>query len=635
MGAIRKLRERRDVGELSSPTYNARLLPEWNRPVDVFFGNLFDLIFGRRPSLAHLSSALDYGFCREVHPRALFPWRGLTDSLLVHAAIFGLLYLYSTGLQVPFHLVDSRSFRAMNQIQLSPYLPELHGAATHRNPGGKPDPVLARQEIRSVPDEPDNLSQTIVTPAPIKLRHDVELPNMVAYQPVLPPQSSPAGSLSAILQTPARMPEMAPAAAIVQAKPQRAFANMQQSVTQPAPEAGSVGGSTPDLSELVPTAANPSLPIRAPEIVQVRPQRVLSSKQPSVAQPAPEAGSINAESAPSLSQLVPAGENPALPMRAAQIVQAQPQRLRTSVQPQAVQAAPEIGGSGQGTSPNFAQLLPRGGEPVAPALQSGNAQAGQVIALSTHPADTAAAIPEGNRRGIFAASPAGHANATGAPGAGESSGVGEHNASNKVNAPPGISVAAPPAPATAVASPDGTSRKSALAAGAGQHTKLEALTRTPAIAPLPPRQPVAQESSGPRNEVENHVFAGRRSYTLVVNMPNLNSNVGSWIIRYVDRAQGLAAAPITAPEVVRKSDPAYPGELSEGVQGTVILTAIIRADGSVSDIVVAKGLLPQLDQNAADALSRWVFRPALKDGQAIELEAVITVPFRRNRVPRF
>jgi len=85
--------------------------------------------------------------------------------------------------------------------------------------------------------------------------------------------------------------------------------------------------------------------------------------------------------------------------------------------------------------------------------------------------------------------------------------------------------------------------------------------------------------------------------------------------------------------VVSKSDPAYPGELiRDGIQGTVILTAIIRADGSVSDITVVKSLDPRLDQNAVQALSRWLFRPALKDGQAIDLEAVITVPFRTKAI---
>ena len=112
-------------------------------------------------------------------------------------------------------------------------------------------------------------------------------------------------------------------------------------------------------------------------------------------------------------------------------------------------------------------------------------------------------------------------------------------------------------------------------------------------------------------------------------MPNLNSASGSWIIHFVDRDQGLVPLPIIAPEVLRKSDPAYPVELiRDGVKGTVILTAIIRADGSVSDIAVAQGVDPQLDQNAVQALSRWLFRPALRNGQGVDLVAVFMVPFR-------
>jgi protein TonB len=147
---------------------------------------------------------------------------------------------------------------------------------------------------------------------------------------------------------------------------------------------------------------------------------------------------------------------------------------------------------------------------------------------------------------------------------------------------------------------------------------------------IPPR-PALRESTAARSEVENRIFAGRRSYTLSVNMPNLNAATGSWIIHFVERVPSLPQSPIAAPEVVSKSDPAYPGELmKDGVQGTVVLTAIIRADGSVSDIAVAKSLNPRLDQNAVQALSHWLFRPALKNGQAIDLEAVITVPFQRK-----
>jgi len=60
----------------------------------------------------------------------------------------------------------------------------------------------------------------------------------------------------------------------------------------------------------------------------------------------------------------------------------------------------------------------------------------------------------------------------------------------------------------------------------------------------------------------------------------------------------------------------------------VVLTATIRADGSVGEVAIIKSLNSRLDRNAAQAFSNWVFRPALKNGQGIDIEAVVTVPFR-------
>jgi TonB family protein len=489
------------------------------------------------------------------------------DSALLHAALLGLVYALTIWPQARVHLADSSSYRTLDGYRLSLYLPELHGAPTHRRHGGKADPVPARQEIRSLPDAPDNLRQTIVTPPKLKLQHDVELPNLVDYAPALP-------------------------------------------------------------------APPPAVIVRAPEIVQSKPRRV-PNVQPSALQPAPEAGSISRSAAPDFGQLLPPVRKPALPLPAApSIVQSKPRRALPGVQLGAAQSAPQAGSLNRGSALNLAQLLPPGANRVPLAPHAGDAATPQVLALNAHPAEVPApvAIPEGNRSGAFAASPTGRANATGAPGAGDSTSAGGHDASAKVNAPPGISVGAPPAPAAAVALPGGTSPR-AGAADPEVRSKLMAAMRSPAIASVPPRPPVAHENTAKPTELENHIFAGRRSYTLAVNMPNLNSATGSWIIHFVDRGQGMVPAPIIAPEVVSKFDPVYPGDLiRDGVKGTVILTAIIRADGSVSDIAVAQGVDPQLDQNAVQALSRWVFRPALKDGQAIELEAVITVPFRPKAI---
>jgi TonB family protein len=204
--------------------------------------------------------------------------------------------------------------------------------------------------------------------------------------------------------------------------------------------------------------------------------------------------------------------------------------------------------------------------------------------------------------------------------------VGARKSNGPVNAPAGISVASPPATPASV--PDAPAK--AEPADPNERAKFMAAMHPP-LTSIPPRQPLAHESKGPRSELENRIFAGRRSYTLSVNMPNLNTATGSWIIHFVEREPNTAQSPVAAPEVVSKSDPAYPGELiQDGVQGTVILRAIIRADGSVGDISVVQSLNPRLDQNAMQALSRWLFRPALKNGQAIDLEAVITVPFRAH-----
>ncbi len=355
--------------------------------------------------------------------------------------------------------------------------------------------------------------------------------------------------------------------------------------------------------------------------MQLKPRRALPSVRPDAAQPAPEAGSIRRESPLSLAQLLPPVANPALPVPL--IVQSKPQRASARVPSNVAPPASAAGSIAGGGAPNLTQFLPPRANPL-PAASS--ASSPQVLVLNAHPADVAApAAPEGSRSGAFAASPSGHANATGAPGEGVSSGSGRNDASTKVNAPAGISVGASPSSAAAAAGSGALSPKP----GAADPESLAKLTRPPATASVPSRPPGARENPGKPSDLENHIFAGRRSYTLAVNMPNLNSASGSWIIHFVDRDQGLVPLPIIAPEVLRKSDPAYPVELiRDGVKGTVILTAIIRADGSVSDIAVAQGVDPQLDQNAVQALSRWLFRPALRNGQGVDLVAVFMVPFR-------
>jgi TonB family protein len=68
----------------------------------------------------------------------------------------------------------------------------------------------------------------------------------------------------------------------------------------------------------------------------------------------------------------------------------------------------------------------------------------------------------------------------------------------------------------------------------------------------------------------------------------------------------------------------------EPVTGEVRLAATIRIDGSVTDVQVLSSSRPGagLEQAAADAVRRWRYKPAMRNGQPIDSRLTITVTFR-------
>jgi len=87
---------------------------------------------------------------------------------------------------------------------------------------------------------------------------------------------------------------------------------------------------------------------------------------------------------------------------------------------------------------------------------------------------------------------------------------------------------------------------------------------------------------------------------------------------------------LRAPRKIRDVKPVYPaGARESGIQGTVILEAMIATDGSVQDARVIRGITG-LDQAAIDAVREWRFTPTLLNGTPVAVNMAVSVTFGLN-----
>jgi TonB family protein len=128
----------------------------------------------------------------------------------------------------------------------------------------------------------------------------------------------------------------------------------------------------------------------------------------------------------------------------------------------------------------------------------------------------------------------------------------------------------------------------------------------------------------------------RRVYTVYVNMPNLASQTGSWVLRFAELGPESETAPGGAADVgpdppvaLTKVDPKYPATARRArLEGAVVLYGIITKEGRVTEVAVVNGIDEQLDSSAVEAFRRWRFEPGRKNGSPIPLEVVVEIPFR-------
>lgn len=267
--------------------------------------------------------------------------------------------------------------------------------------------------------------------------------------------------------------------------------------------------------------------------------------------------------------------------------------------------------------------------------------AGQLLALSVTPQPPAGEIkvPDGSRRGVFEASPSGRAGAPGTPNIPASSGASAAGAGHgDGKSPGGGSGTGNGLSPMAGISVTGGSGKPATGAVVATVPPRELPKTLASAQPLPliDRRPIPVYPPPSERKLEDQVFNGRKSYSMQLNMANLTSAGGSWIIHFAELKESTEKGELSTPTVMNKVDPAYPPDLiKDQVEGIVTLYAVIHADGSVGEVRLLQGLHERLDESAMKALLRWHFHPAMKNGVPVDLEAVVSVPFKARRLSRY
>jgi TonB family protein len=433
------------------------------------------------------------------------------------------------------------------------------------------------QEIVAGSPKAPRARQFIWQPAPqVELKQDLESPNLLAvHVPKPPPLEKPK------LFVPPPAPQPAP-----QETPEIAAPPQLRAAAVPV---------KPPLQPALPT------PVRPPPRPFVPPQLQHAAGAPAMLDAPPELRvARNLRAAGTIGNVLGAA-----PAKAP---------LRTFT-------APRMGQGGSGVRPalpappsvEMAANLKAGGAawPNAAALSGSASNAPVSLAIvGVNPHGTAVPSPAGSRAAQFSAGP--HPRAAG--------GEGGPGKSGELTVPGLLIGGEPDTAREAMAQPVLLARAAPTSAGNLSAALRDSLPGGGLTGPEPSAMRV---SSAPEGALD-----GRAIYAMSVQMPNITSYTGSWLIWFAERSVPPSGG-LRPPVPLRKVDPKYyPSAIAEGIQGIVRLAAVIRADGQVDSVRLLHHLDDRLDRSAEEALEKWRFEPALRKGQPVAVDAVVEIPFR-------
>lgn len=513
-------------------------------------------------------------------------------------------------------------------------LPEVSPAESQRAPRPPGAEVqIPHQTIVANPPHAERGAQLVWRPAPqIKPQPEVPSPNLLAFRPPLiaPPLPGPPKKLFFPPGEVKRGPEPAPALPDPPVIPARMEAKqklaMLANIALPAVHKPKLRSFAPPVERAQRTAVPAALPeapglattlrsARVPLLAENMAAPLANKPQPRSFLPPPKR-SRPAEGPTALP------EAPQVPTTLAYgsgtgrtVVLEDTSAAALANRPKRRSFVPPSGGQGPSVSSAAAAPAIEDAPSLGASLPPGPLH---VAVVGVNPSDKlTGSLPEASRPARFSAGPEAGGNGGGGGSEGAGTGGGGGTVEGALLSVPGLTIRGGNTPPKGglLASAAPTSRESLIAAARTAST-------------TPPQEPPSTEIRlAPPPE---SLFTGRDVYTLAVQMPNITSYTGSWILWFAERQPGPRTThDLGSPAPLRKVDPKYfPAAMDERIEGKVQLSAVIRPDGRVDQVTLLKGIDPRLDRSAAEALLKWEFEPARRNGTPVEVDVVVEIPFR-------
>ncbi len=115
--------------------------------------------------------------------------------------------------------------------------------------------------------------------------------------------------------------------------------------------------------------------------------------------------------------------------------------------------------------------------------------------------------------------------------------------------------------------------------------------------------------------------------------PSFSMGRIGYLLSLIVAATALAGVSVRAelepPVPVRTVKPEFPYEMQRaGISGVVTLTVEVDETGAVQNSAVEKSSNPEFERPALEAVRKWRFKPARRDGVAVKIK--IQLPIRFN-----